>query len=246
MSTGTDLVQHEMSALATIQAAIERPDIDPERLGKMLDVYERLQEAEAKKQFAIAMHACQQKMPKVVKNATNKGTNTKYADLQNVQSIARPIYSSFGFSLCFGEADCPLEKHKRTICDVTHDKGHTRQYHIDLPVDGTGGGGNAIKGMNAVQGCISTTSYGQRRLTCMIFNIVVGDEDDDGQAAEKVSEEQIATINEWLGNTGNDLKGILKYMDVESLADIPAVDFDKCIKALKNLFENRKRQQKSI
>lgn len=229
----TDLVQHEMSALATIQSAIERPDIDPERLGKMLDVYERLQEAEAKKQFAIAMHTCQGEMPKVVKNATNKGTNTRYADLQNVQGIARPIYSKFGFSLCFGEADCPLEKHKRTICDVTHDKGHTRQYHIDLPVDGTGGGGNAIKGMNAVQGSISTTSYGQRRLTCMIFNIVIADEDDDGHSVATIGDEHIVTLNEWIESTNTDLDRFLKWLGIEKLSDMSVTQFPKALAELK-------------
>ncbi len=239
MSTDTQLVQHEMSALATIQSAIERPDIDPERLGKMLDVYERLQEAEAKKLFAIAMHACQEKMPRVVKNATNKGTNTKYADLQNVQGIARPIYSGFGFSLCFGEADCPLEKHKRTICDVTHDKGHTRQYHIDLPVDGVGGGGNAIKGMNAVQGAISTTSYGQRRLTCMIFNIVIANEDDDGQAGATINDEQIITLNEWIETTNADVPRFLAWLGVEKLSEISAQQFPNALRQLQRKASKR-------
>jgi hypothetical protein len=173
-------------------------------------------------------------MPKVLKNARNTHTDTRYANLENVQSMARPVYSKHGFSLCFGEADCPVEKFKRTVCDVTHDKGHTRRYHIDLPIDGVGGGGNSIKGMNPVQGCISTTSYGQRRLTCMIFNIVIADEDDDGQGGATINDDQIDSIETWLDALGADRVRFLKWCKVEKLADIPASRFDFIIGDLRN------------
>src|SRR5690606_14215783 len=96
----------------------------------------------------------------------------------------------------YGEDDCPIQTWKRTICDVRHIGGACHRYHLDLPTDGIGPKGNPIGGMNVVQGSISTTSYAQRRLLCMIFNITIADNDDDGQGAVKVTEEQAIQLED--------------------------------------------------
>ncbi len=231
----TDLVEHkaaDLTPLMILQSAVEH-GTSADELEKLMNMQERWERNQAQKAYAAAMHACQEKMPKVVKGSQNKQSGNWYADLESVQEVARPIYSSFGFSLCFGEADCPLEKHKRTICDVTHSGGHMRQYHIDLPVDGVGGAGNAIKGMNPVQGCISTTSYGQRRLTCMIFNITITDEDDDGQSYATISQEQIDTLNQWIESTNSDLPRFLVWLGIDRLSDLSAEQFPKALHQLK-------------
>lgn len=170
---------------------------DPAQVEKWMELQERYERREAEKAYASAMHLCQQAMPPIHKAATNSHTRSNYATLEDVQRHARPVYSEYGFSLSFGEAPCDTEGYKRTVCDVVHVQGHTKRYHLDLPIDGEGSQGGK-SAMNRVQGCISTTSYGQRRLLCMIFNITLTDEDDDGQGAniQLVTEEQAIQLGE--------------------------------------------------
>jgi hypothetical protein len=225
----TDLVvRHDVTPIEILQSAVDQGR-DASQLEKLMDLQERWERNQAEKEFATAMHACQQDMPKVLRNAENAQTHSTYATLERVQESARPVYSKHGFSLSYGEADCPVASFKRTVCDVRHVGGACHRYHLDLPMDGVGPKGNAIGGMNAVQGCISTTSYGQRRLLCMIFNITLSGEDDDGQGAACIDPDQIAIINEWLETTSTDLDAFLKWVKAKSLNKMPAAKFDEAI-----------------
>lgn len=173
-------VSRELTPMEILQSAVDK-GVDAEQLEKLLELQERYEANQARKAFSESMHAAQTEMPRVIRDADNKQTGSKYARLEDVQIAAGPIYTKHGFSLSYGEGATLIEGYKRTICDVRHSAGHVEQYHLDLPIDGIGPRGNAIGGMNRVQGCISTTSYGQRRLLCMIFNITIAGDDNDGQ-----------------------------------------------------------------
>jgi hypothetical protein len=227
----SELIEQQQPAnpLAILAAAVER-GCDPDSLGKLLALQERYEANQARQAYAVAMHACQAEMPRVVRDKKNTQTGSRYGSLEQVQRQAQPIYSKHGFSLSYGEADCPREGAKRTICDLRHTGGHCERYHLDLSTDGIGPKGNPIGGMNKIQGEISTTSYGQRRLLCMIFNITICDEDDDGQAGSYVTEEQSITLQQWLEQTGTNLEAFLKWGSAESLAKFPASKYDDAIR----------------
>lgn len=216
--SGTQLTEVTATPMQLIALAIQH-DADPDRLEKLMALQERYESAQAEKAFAAAMHAAQQAIPSVVKDGLNLHTKKKYALLESIQKQVKPIYEGHGFCLSFGEADCPLEKHKRTVCDVTHTAGHTRRYHLDLPVDSSGS-------MNAIQGCISTTSYAQRRLLAMIFNITLAGEDDDGQGAtQAITETQVSELNNLILRTPPDDKvkqSVLDFAQVDELHKLPA------------------------
>lgn len=224
--------QHD-TPMTMIDRAIELK-ADPAQVEKWMELQERYEKREAEKAYASAMHECQQAMPAIHKGDKNTQTNSTYTKLEDVQKHARPVYAAHGFSLSFGEAPCETEGFKRTICDVVHVQGHTKRYHLDLPIDGIGPKGNAIGGMNRVQGCISTTSYGQRRLLCMIFNITLTDEDDDGRGAsiERVSEEQAIQLREAAEGLSDSLvkKGYewveeMTGVEIKRFEDVPAIAF---------------------
>ena len=166
--------------LSILSLAISK-GCDPDALDKLLALQERWEANQARKLFAESMHSCQQEMPRILRDKENSQTRSRYATLERVQERSQPIYSAHGFSLSYGEADCIREGWKRTVCDVRHVGGHCERYHLDLPLDGFSAKGTAIGAMNPVQAAISTTSYGQRRLLCMIFNITLTNEDNDGQ-----------------------------------------------------------------
>ena len=67
------------------------------------------------------------------------------------------------------------------VCYVSHSGGHTRTYRAHVPSDGKGAKGNDA--MTKTHAFGSGTSYGMRYLLKMIFNVAIGEEDDDGNAA---------------------------------------------------------------
>ncbi|MEM1271792.1 MAG: ERF family protein [Bacteroidota bacterium] len=223
MST-TELQAIEQTPMTLIAAAIEH-GADPDRLENLLALQERWGANQAEKAYAAAMHAAQQEMPTVVRDAENSQTRSKYALLESVQKQCKPIYEKHGLSLSFGEADCEAANHKRTTCDVRHVDGACHSYHLDLPIDGVGPKGNAIGGMNAVQGAISTTSYAQRRLVCMIFNVTIAGDDDDGASASpSITGEQVAILNGLLDRIHPDdkeLDNVLRFAKVDALDKLP-------------------------
>lgn len=230
------IVKKEYNPLALIDKAIDR-GIGADELSKLVLLAEHWQAQRAKEAFQAAMNRAQKRMPVMLFNARNGQTNSSYATLESIQQKARPIYTEEGFSLSFGEGECPLPNQKRTICDVSHVDGHCQQYHIDLPIDGIGPKGNPIGGMNAVQGACSTMSYGQRRLLTMIFNITVAGEDRDGNTLGFITEEQVTQINNKIeeckrANKAVDFPALLKYLAVDSLDELPSRDFRKAMDAL--------------
>jgi hypothetical protein len=219
-------------------------DVDPERLRVIMELHEKWERNQATKLFAAAMHRCQSQMPSVIKDAANAQTKSRYATLENVQEIARPIYSAHGFSLCFAEEDCPQAGYKRTVCDVTHEAGAERRYHLDLPVDGVGAKGNAIGAMNPVQAAISTTSYGQRRLLCMVFNVTIAGEDNDAQltrpqAITAEQAEEIEVLLDAMKAQPDEIFKILAWQKVKTWDQLPAAKFSDVARFIEGKIKER-------
>ena len=218
-------VETDPTPMQLIQAAMTT-GCDPDKLDKLLALQERFERNQAEREFNAAMHLVQQTLPTVVRDAKNPKTHSNYVRLETVQSVCKPKWEACGFSLNFGESDCPLERHKRTICDVRHTGGACKQYHVDLPIDGIGPKGAPVGGMNAVQGSLSTMTYAQRRLLCMIFNITVADQDMDGNLPTRViSDEQAGILEKILKQIHPDDKAeeaMLAWAQVESVDELPA------------------------
>src|SRR6202042_1491194 len=94
-----------------------------------------------------------------------------YATLENVLTRSKRIWERRGFALTFSEGTSDKPNMIRTVCVRSHKEGHSESYWLDLPPDGIGAKGNAIGGMNPVQGCVSSGSYAQRVLTTRIWDM---------------------------------------------------------------------------
>lgn len=158
-----------------------------------IDVIERLaalQEKamarEAEIDFNEAMNRVQQQIKRVAPDLENPQTRSRYASYAAIDRKIRPIYSEAGFSLSFDTADCPLEQHIRVVCYVAL-RGHTRRYQVDMPADGKGAKGGDV--MTTTHAAGAAMSYGMRYLVKGIFNIAVGDEDQDGNSNGELMEQ---------------------------------------------------------
>jgi ERF superfamily len=173
----------QQSIMSVIARAASDPAVD---VGKMERLYAMLKEeklAIANQHFNEAMRKAQMEMPRIVKDAKNSQNNSRYVQLETLSKVAIPIYTANGFSLMFSEGESANPAKIRVVCEVSHEGGHSRSYHLDLSPDDTGAKGNASK--TKIHGEGSTFSYGQRYLMKLIFNLTIVGEDDDGNQGQK-------------------------------------------------------------
>jgi hypothetical protein len=183
----------------------------PEEGRAFFDLVRDMRKEKAKTAYHEAMNRAQKRMPVVVRDAKNTQTNSRYAKFDTVLRDAKPIINEEGFSLTFGEEDCPYQdtcpgptpespplilRWKRTKLTIMHKDGHAETETLDLPVDGIGPKGNPIGGMNKVQGAISTGSYAQRVMICRAFNIAIADTDLDGGGPVELTDVQRDKLTE--------------------------------------------------
>jgi len=181
-----------------LQQAMMLPDQGVERLQKLWEMQKDMQDREAVREYAAAMQRAQAAMPNIRKRGKNKQTNSQYALLEDINQQITPIYTREGFSLSFGTVRSELDGHVGIVCDVLHSAGHSRTYTYDAPIDDVGIKGEKNKTQTHGRG--SAISYGQRYLVKMIFNLTIGGEDDDGNAAGENEAQRIAreTAQEWV------------------------------------------------
>lgn len=192
------------SALAMIQAitaAANNPLVDIEKMERLWAMHERIVARDAEQAFNAAMTAAQSQMGRISADATNPQTRSKYATYGQLDRHVRPVYTTHGFALSFDSGDGAPEGHERVLAYVSHSGGHTRTYRADIPNDGKGAKGGDV--MTKTHATGSAKSYGKRYLLKDIFNLAIGEDDDDGNAAS-VHGEVIG--NKVLGGLLADLK----------------------------------------
>ena len=213
-----------------ITLAIEK-GADLEKLEKLLALKERWEQGEARKVFNASLVEVHHEMPVVGKTLKNNQTSSKYASLDMIILKTKAVYTAYGFSITFYEGETSKEAHIRICADVVHSAGHKETYHYDVPMDGKGIKGNV--NMTPIHAKASSTSYAQRYLMCLIWNIPMGNDDDANSAsAEYITEEQIANILALIEETKASQPMLLKALKAESLDKIQTKDYKKAVIAL--------------
>lgn len=188
--------QTALTPIEIVARAASDPNVDADKMERLYALMERQQAQQAEIAFNDAMSSAQGKMGRISADATNPQTRSKYATYGKLDKALRPIYSQYGFSLSFDSTDSPKEDHARFLCYCSHSAGHTRTYRIDIPVDGKGAKGNDV--MTKTHAVGSGASYGMRYLLKMIFNVAVGEDDDDGNAAGRPPSEAEINAEKWV------------------------------------------------
>lgn len=164
--------------LQVISRAAADPSTDVEKMERLMQMYERIEGKRSETAFNDAMCDSQARMRPISADANNPQTRSKYASYGQLDKALRPIYTSNGFSLSFDTGSDAPEGFVKVLCYVSHKNGHSRTYHLDMPSDGKGAkGGDVMTKTHAVG---SGMSYGMRYLLKMIFNVAVGEDDQDG------------------------------------------------------------------
>jgi hypothetical protein len=163
------------------------PDVPVDKMERLIAMQERILARDAEQKFNAAMSAAQKGMRPVAADMDNQQTKSRYASYAAIDRALRPIYTAHGFGLSFDTGDGAPPDFVRMLCYVTHEAGHARTYHIDMPADGKGAKGGDV--MSKTHAAGAAASYGMRYLLKMVFNVAVGEDDDDGNGAQSTARE---------------------------------------------------------
>ncbi len=210
------------SLLAIAALAARDPQVDAAKLASLLDLCRTLESEAGLRAFNEAMIAVQTELKPIATDALNPQTKSNYASYAALDRALRPIYTAHGFALSFDTGDAPAAEAVRVLCHVSHRAGHVRVYRADLPADGKGAkGGGAMSRTHAVG---SALTYGMRYLLKMIFNVAIGEDDDDGNAAGAgaITAEQAKTLRAAIDEVGGSPVSFCRQYRISKLADLPA------------------------
>ncbi|MDR5897686.1 ERF family protein [Halomonas vilamensis] len=204
--------------IQVIERAALNPDVDIDKMERLLQMQERVMDRQAMMAYSAAMAAMQTELPSIEERG--KTNNGFYATLEDIVDTVRPIMQKHGFAVSFR-----IQTQERGI-QITgvlmHKDGHREETSMLLPADVSGN-------KNAVQAFGSSTSYGKRYVLCALLNITTRGQDDNGNAGggvklvtpfqagqiQRLISQCPATTQEWFGG---------KY---GSAVQVPQSDFDK-------------------
>lgn len=217
--------------LAVIANVSRDPSVNVDKLERLLDMQMQVIKFQREAEFNEALAACQAEMPQLDQNGRidyNKPGSKPipYALLEDIDAAIRPIYSRYGFAVAWDTAQSPTGEIE-VIGDFKHRCGHSEKRRVFLAKDSSGG-------KTAIQGSVSTISYGKKTLLKMFFNLVEKGTDKDGAETAALTQDQAETINSLLSEVGADRNAFLKYMGYASISEILAKDYQKAVTALQS------------
>lgn len=230
----TALVAPEaVSLLSIIERASKDPSVDIDKMERLMQMHERLVAKQAETAFNVAMTECQLEMRRISADATNPQTHSQYASYGKLDQVLRPIYTKRGFSLTFSDGETTKPEHVRVVCLVRHVAGHKETHWKDMPADGKGAKGGDV--MTKTHAAGAAQQYGMRYLLKGIFNVAIGENDNDGnEEIEYITESQAADLKSLAEEVKADVAKFLAYLKVSAIERIPAKSFKECIRLLES------------
>lgn len=217
-----------------LRLAVER-GADMAQIEKFMDLQQRWEEQQARKSYVEDMAGFKAEPLTIIKRKA-VGYNTKegdfvgykHAELSDITDVVLPALARHGFSHSW---DVRQESGLITVeCIVTHKLGHSERVTMFGSPDSSGK-------KNPIQQTASTITYLQRYTLLAALGLATKGSDDDGiggddEPAGMTAEHQatIQALCEEISKTT--LKTVLKSYKVESLADIPDVEYESIVHRL--------------
>lgn len=218
VETGSAITPMEM-----LNAAVQR-GADLDVLTKLMDLQERWEKNQARKDFDEAIAAAKAEIGPVIRNA--KGHNNKaYADFAAIARSVDPIITAHGLSYRFRTTQT---ERINVTCVLSHKSGHFEETTLSGPPDASGS-------KNAIQAIGSTLTYLQRYSLIQALGLAAANDDDGAtsdEATGPISAEQAKRLMSLVDETGTDIAKFCAYLRTASIADLPASKFKDAVAAL--------------
>lgn len=226
--------EHKSLQSALIEI-VQRPDIDPERLEKFLDLQIKMEERQALKDFNEAMAKFQSECPIIKKtkrvdfvSSSGKRTQYDYAPLDEMVFVIKPILDKYGLSYSFNMFEMDGLQYANLVTTIKHINGHSQSsnYHFDPIHDDNR--------MNLSQRRKAAITFAKREGLQSALGIVTQGEDDDARRAidQVATEEQMEKIESLLKSTKTEKKKLYEFLHLEVGVLLSRKDADTAINAL--------------
>lgn len=173
--------------LAMVADAIQR-GTDPSTIKALMDLADRYEATEARKEFVNALNAFKSDPPTLSKNKSvsfgNNKTAYKHATLDQVSGVIGAALSKVGISHRWDTEQLDGGA-IRVTCVLTHARGHSERTVLQASPDTSGS-------KNSIQAVGSTVTYLQRYTLLAATGMAVQDgSDDDGRQGKKLPDNTI-------------------------------------------------------
>lgn len=171
-------INQSNNVLAVISRAATDKDVDISKMERLLDMQERVMAKEAEMAFYADMSDLQDAMPTIKKEGAIKvggEVRSRYARFEDILGQTKGLLKDYGFSVSFKSNF--VEGQLEITGTLSHRQGHHESTTMRLPFDGSGS-------KNNVQAIGSSVSYGKRYVYCMLLNVNITEDDDDGVSAD--------------------------------------------------------------
>jgi len=162
--------------LSMVERAARDPNVDIDKLERLVLMQERALAREAKAAYDAAMAELQPELPSIGergKAMVQGSVRYTFSLWEDINAAIKPILSKHGFALTFRTN---FAENITVIGVLSHRAGHREETSITLPADASGN-------KNAVQAVASSVSYGKRYTAGALLNLTSHGEDDDAFAA---------------------------------------------------------------
>jgi hypothetical protein len=201
-------------------------------LEKLINLQPEANSSEEIKELATALAKAQAEFSVAGENKNNPFFKSAYADLMSVVQASRPALTKNGLSVI--QIILDGDDGKWLITKLMHTSGEWVHSKVKI-----------VPAKNDVQGISSTITYMKRVCYVSLVGVVVGEEDDDGEAAvvrtqdvypqsygskeePVITKDQLEEINMLLQDRPDVAKTVLdglKKQGIDRLADIPKAQY---------------------
>lgn len=210
--------RREPTPMQIISRLAENPNLEAvEAIERLMKLHLELEDRSAKASYAAAMARLQARLPQIDKDGQAK--NSKFAKLESIDIIIRPMLADEGFSLSIDE-EAHTEKTVTFLAIMSHRDGHSESKRLTVPLDVASKNRDGISIRPAIQDAGSTVSYARRYLIKMHLNIIEKDEDTDGHAKATITEDEALDLATLIQDTKSDLARFLNHFRVPNVKSL--------------------------
>lgn len=227
-STPAPIQNTEVTPMVMMQMAIKEGS-DVATMERLWALNEKVEAANARKAFFLALSKFKENPPQVVKDKLNAQYGSTYVGIGNMVSTVSEEMGKFGLthSWTFGDGE---NKQMTCTCVMTHSLGHQESVTMSSPVDESGK-------KNPLQGRKSTRTYLKLETFEAVTGMVSvdGNIDDDGNSygatpTKFISESQANDLDSKIRENEVDMKAFLNWMKkelkIKSIEAIPENHYD--------------------
>lgn len=227
----TELATVNTSPMELIRLAVES-GADPDRIEKLMNLQERWEAKIAAERYNDAIAGFQANCPQIQKKKMidmGSGKGPKFASLDDIMTVIQPLLREYGLTVKFSSDLQDRMMH----CTCTIQCGsHKETSEVTLPVPSN-------MPVNDTQKMGAALQYSKRYALCAALNIVVTDDDKDGAGLlETITEDQLITLREMLGQLSGDPRvneaGLTHAMQIPELPQLAADRYQAAVKAINN------------